>query len=209
MASPKDLFNILKGRRSIRIYKQKKVEIKTIKCLIEAAIWAPSAHNSQPWRFIMIEDFETKVKLAEAMADRWMIDLERDGIPSNERLKLRGESIKRFTESPIIIIACVSLEDMDRYPDSRRQKCEWTMATQSLSAAIQNLLLAASVYGLGACWYCAPLFCKEEVRRVLGIPVDVEPQALVTVGYPAETPPAPKRFPLSKVIFKDHWGEPI
>jgi len=180
-----------------------------IKCLIEAAIWAPSAHNSQPWRFIIIEDFETKVKLAEAMADRWMIDLERDGISVSERLKLREESIKRFAESPIIIIACVSLEDMDRYPDSRRQKCEWTMATQSLSAAIQNLLLAVSVYGLGACWHCAPLFCKEEVRKVLGIPVDVEPQALVTVGYPAENPPAPKRFPLSKVTFKDHWGEPI
>lgn len=209
MASPESLLSILKERRSVRTYKQEKIEKEIIEKLIEFATWAPSAHNSQPWRFLVIEDSEVKVELAEAMADRWMKDLEKDGVPVDERVKLKRESINRFTQSPILIIACITLEDMERYPDARRQKCEWTMATQSLSAAIQNLLIAAAAYGLGACWCCAPLFCKEDVRRVLDIPEEVEPQALITVGYPAEEPLAPARLPLSKIVFKDRWGEPL
>ena len=209
MASPEGLLSILKERRSVRTYKQKKIEKETIEKLMEFATWAPSAHNSQPWRFVVIEDSKVKVELAEAMADRWMKDLKKDGVPVDERVKLKRESINRFTKSPILIVACITLEDMEKYPDARRQKCEWTMATQSLSAAIQNLLIAAAAYGLGACWCCAPRFCKEEVRRVLDIPENVEPQALITVGYPAEKPPAPVRLPLSKIVFKDRWGEPL
>ena len=60
---------------------------------------------------------------------------------------------------------------------------------QSLGAAMQNLLLAAHAKGLGACWFCAPGFCKETVRAVLKIPDEVEPQALIAMGYPAEKPP--------------------
>ncbi|MCD6529164.1 nitroreductase family protein [Candidatus Bathyarchaeota archaeon] len=209
MTSPESLLVILKERRSVRKYRRRKVAKEVIERLIEFATWAPSAHNSQPWRFVVVEDFNVKVELAEAMAERWMKDLERDGVSVDERIKMREESINRFICSPILVVACITLEEMDKYPDARRQRCEWTMATQSLSAAIQNLLIAAAAYGLGTCWYCAPLFCKEEVRKVLDIPDDVEPQALITVGYPAEKPPAPARFPLSKVVFKDRWGEPL
>ena len=203
---PESVIALLKSRRSIRRYKQKKIPRDLLKSLIEVATWAPSAHNSQPWRFIVIEDNEKKRSLAEAMADRWMEDLERDGIPHDERFRLRSESIENFVNSPVIIVACISLEDMDKYSDSRRQRCEWIMATQSLSAAIQNLLLAASAYGLGACWHCAPLFCEEEVRKVLDIPGEVEPQALITLGYPAEEVESPSRFPLEKIAFRDRWG---
>ncbi|MEM2875948.1 MAG: nitroreductase family protein [Candidatus Bathyarchaeia archaeon] len=204
---PEEWVSLLKGRRSIRVYKKRRVQTSIIKGLIEAATWAPSAHNSQPWRFIVIEDRETKLKLAEAMANRWMEDLKCDGVPPEERLRLKHESIERFVTAPVLIMGCISLEDMDKYPDSRRQECERIMATQSLSAAIQNLLLASSAYGLGACWCCAPLFCRDEVKETLGIPEGAEPQALITVGYPAERVEPPPRFPLEKVMFKRRWGE--
>jgi coenzyme F420-0:L-glutamate ligase / coenzyme F420-1:gamma-L-glutamate ligase len=59
---------------------------------------------------------------------------------------------------------------------------------------------------LGACWFCAPSFCKETVRKVLKIPKDVDPEALVIMGYPAEKPQVPTRKPLCDFCFKNKWG---
>jgi nitroreductase len=85
------------------------------------------------------------------------------------------------------------MEGLRGFPDQKRQMCEHDLAMQSLGAAMQNLLLAAHTEGLGACWFCAPGFCKETVRKVLKIPDAVEPEAFVILGYPAETPSVPTK----------------
>jgi F420 biosynthesis protein FbiB-like protein len=91
---------------------------------------------------------------------------------------------------------------MDHYPDPARAQAEWTMAVQSVALACQNLLLAAEAHGVGACWMCAPLFVPELVRRVLELPGDWEPQALITLGYPAENKQK-ERAPLdSRVLWR-------
>ena len=77
--------------------------------------------------------------------------------------------------------------DMDTYPDAARSHHEWTMAVQSAAMAGQNLLIAAHAEGLGACWMCAPLFCPDVVSDTLALPEDWQPQALITLGYPAES----------------------
>ncbi|MEM1586320.1 MAG: nitroreductase family protein [Candidatus Bathyarchaeia archaeon] len=200
------LENIIKGRRSIRSFLSKSVPHDLILRLIDAARWAPSAHNAQPWRFIVIIDPEVKRKLAEAMASDWLRDLRKDGVPPEDSKRLVKESIKRFSETPVLIVAAMTMRDMQRYPDKRRQRFEHLMATQSLAAAIQNILLTAHAEGLGACWFCAPLFCQKTVRRILRMPSDVEPQALITVGYPAEGPEPPPRKLLKEIAFKDCWG---
>ncbi len=168
-------------------------------------MWAPSAHNAQPWRFIMIDDQDVKRRLAEAMAEEWDEDLERDGVPADERNRLIEESIKQFTHPPILILICLTMENMKVYPDRRRRKAEYTMAVQSVAAAIQNMLLEAYCEGLGACWFSAPLFCQDRVREVLGIPCEVEPQALITLGYPDEKPEAPMRKPLGRMLHRNLW----
>lgn len=201
-----DFIKIIRGRRSIRSYLAKEVDFELVLRLIDAARWAPSAHNAQPWRFIIISDPNVKRELAEAMASDWLRDLRGNGVPEEEARKLTEASIKRFSEAPILIVAAITMREMHKYPDKRRQRFEHLMATQSLAAAIQNLLLAAHVEGLGACWFCAPLFCQNTVRRVLRMPRDVEPQALITIGYPAEIPEPPPRKPLKEIAFKNYWG---
>ncbi|MEM3816042.1 MAG: nitroreductase family protein, partial [Candidatus Bathyarchaeia archaeon] len=119
---------------------QKEVSQEIILRLIDVARWAPSAHNAQPWRFILITDSDAKRRLAEAMASDWMRDLEKNGVPKEEIEKLTGESIKRFSEAPVLIVAAVTMRDMHKYSDRRRQRFEHLMATQSLAAAIQNIL---------------------------------------------------------------------
>lgn len=203
------LMEIIKSRRSIRSYLPKEIPQETVLRLIEAARWAPSAHNAQPWRFIVIFDPNVKRDLAEAMASDWFRDLERDGVSLEEARRLTSESIRRFSEAPVIIVAAITMSEMHKYPDRRRQRFEHLMATQSLAAAIQNILLAAHAEGLGACWFCAPLFCQETVRRVLRMPRNVEPQALITIGYPAESLEPPIRKPLKEIAFKDYWGRSL
>jgi coenzyme F420-0:L-glutamate ligase/coenzyme F420-1:gamma-L-glutamate ligase len=201
--------NEIKSRRSIRTYTDQPVSKEFIRGILEAASYAPSAHNAQPWRFIVLLDEAQKESLADAMAQVWLAELERDHIPKNTRWATVNASVERFTSAPVLILACLCMEGMDDYPDVERQKNERDLAVQSLAAAIQTLLLEAHTEGLGACWHCAPVFCKEAVRKVLGIPEDVEPQALITIGYPAENPKPPQRKPVESFAHLDKWDNPL
>jgi len=203
------IMDSIKERRSIRKYSSRKVSTDIIRQVLEAARWAPSAHNAQPWRFIVLTDASLKRELSKAMADVWIADMIKDGIPSEARESMSKASVERFTHSPVLIVACLTMKDMIKYADELRQKSERDLAVQSLGAAVQNLLLAAHAKGLGACWFCAPIFCKETMRKILKIPDDIEPQALITLGYPAEKPHAPSRKPLETYSYLDYWGKKL
>ncbi len=191
---------LLVSRRTVRFYRPAPVPEAVVRALLEAAAHAPSAHNAQPVRYVVIATTALKRRLAERMAVRWRRDLERAGTPEaviGAELKF---SLRRFSEPPALILVGYTMEGMDVYPDRARRAAEETMAVQSAAAAIQNLLLAATAHGLGACWCCAPLFCPGVVRRALGLPRTFVPQALLTIGYPAHSPPVPPRKPLDALV---------
>ncbi|MEZ4862095.1 MAG: nitroreductase family protein [Caldilineaceae bacterium] len=181
-----DFQQLVTGRRSIRRYQSREVESALLEQLMEAARWAPSAHNRQPWRFCVVVDPARKNLLSQRMAVAWHRDLSADGADRSMIERRIAISHARLTGAPALIIGALSMADMDSYPDPKRGQAEWTMAVQSTALACQNLLLAAHYYGLGACWMCAPLFVPELVCDVLELPPDWQPQALITVGYPAE-----------------------
>jgi len=183
-----DFWNLIRGRRSIRRYQQRDVPRAMILQLLEAARWAPSAHNRQPWRFAVIPRGETRRHLVEAMADRWVEDLRRDGLTDEEITRRVERSRQRLLSAPVLILLALSMVDMDTYPDPVRQQAEYIMAVQSTALAAQNLMLAAHHLGLGSCWICAPLFVPDVVRAVLDLPEDWIAQAFISVGYPAEHP---------------------
>jgi F420 biosynthesis protein FbiB-like protein len=174
------------SRRSIRRYQNIPVPESAIRQMLAAAAWAPSAHNRQPWRFAVIRQDDAKQRLARAMGNRLHADLAADKLPAPRIEKDVGRSYRRLTSAPVLILLSLSMSDMDRYPDAARRHNEWVTAVQSVALAGQNLLLAAHALGFGACWMCAPLFCPDAVRQTLALPSDWEPQALITLGYPAE-----------------------
>ncbi len=157
-----------------------------IETLLEAASWAPSAHNRQPWRFAVIQESRVKESLAREMGARLRQDLRKDGAAEALIEADAGRSYKRITQAPLVIVLCMSLGDMDVYSDERRNRHEATMAQQSAAMAGQNLLLMAASLGLGACWMCAPLFCQDVVASALDLPADWQPQGMITLGYPAQ-----------------------
>ncbi|MGD0203130.1 MAG: nitroreductase family protein [Candidatus Bathyarchaeia archaeon] len=201
------VLDAIKERRSVRKYSARPVPQEVIEEVLVAAGWAPSAHNVQPWRFIILADALVKRELAEAMAESWAVDIAKDGLNIEpEKFKFR---VERFANAPVLILACLTMDGMDNFSDEKRQKCERDLAMQSLAAALQNMLLAAYAKGLGACWFCAPGFCKETVRKVLKIPDEAEPEALIAMGYPAEKPPKPPRKMLDDYCFRDRWGRKL
>jgi coenzyme F420-0:L-glutamate ligase/coenzyme F420-1:gamma-L-glutamate ligase len=201
--------DLIKKRRSIRKFSPRQIEDAVVREVLEAARWAPSAHNAQPWRLIVLIDDVLKRDLAEAMAAAWVADMTKDGVAMEVRENMAKASVERFARAPVLVVACVTMKDMAKYADELRQRCERDLAVQSLGAALQNMLLVAHAKGLGACWFSAPCFCKETVRKVLKMPKDVEPQALIALGYPAEKPKAPSRKPLHSYACFEGWGEKL
>ncbi|MEZ4708423.1 MAG: nitroreductase family protein [Caldilineaceae bacterium] len=197
-------WRLLRGRRSIRRYRSEPIPLSILEKLLTAAVWAPSAHNRQPWRFCIATEQSTKERLSAHMSERWRQDLTADGAAAEFVERRIAISHIRLTSAAALVIACATLDNMDVYPDTLRNQAEWAMTVQSTALACQNLLLAAHQYGLGACWMCAPLFVPELVQDVLQLPASWQPQALITLGYPAQGYAAheivKERAPLAQVV---------
>lgn len=181
-----DFVHLARSRRAIRRYTDEPVPPELLNLLLETAVWSPSAHNRQPWRFAVLETSVSKEKLARAMGQRLRTDRTADGDPPDVIERDVARSFARITGAPVLIVVCLCMADMDTYPDGRRNQAERTMAVQSMAMAAQTLWLTAHAAGLGSCWLCAPLFVPELVVQTLSLPPDWEPQGLLTLGWPAE-----------------------
>jgi len=183
-----ELHHFLRTRRSIRRFKSDPVPDPVIQNILSTATYAPSAHNRQPWRFVVVTDLSVKTRLAEAMAQDFQRDLLRDGI-SPEKIQAQiKRSRERITSAPVAILLCLDMSEMDSYPDEKRQQAERMMAIQSVAAAGLQLLLAAHAEGLGGVWICSPLFAQDTIRKTLELSEKWEPQGMFFIGYADELP---------------------
>jgi len=197
-----DILKTIKTRRAIRKYTQDPVPKTVIETILEAARWAPSAHNRQPWRFAVLQNFADKDHLARAMGERLRRDRTADGDTPADIEKDVAKSYNRITGAPVIIVMALSMVDMDGYPDDRHRRHEWILAAQSVSMAGQNMWLMAHSLGLGMNWICAPLFAPDTVQKTPALPADWQPIGLMTLGYPAESPQKTRQPLDDKIIWK-------
>ncbi len=198
-SGPAEFEALANSRKSVREFSDAPLELELVDRLLSTACQAPSAHNRQPWRFAVLWDFDARDKLARAMGDKLRADRLSDGEDPHEIKKDVERSWNRITGAPVAILVCLTMEDMDKYPDRERRRAEFRMAVQGIAMAGENLLLAAHAHGLGACWMCAPLFAQEVVIAALDLPSSWEPQGLVLLGWPAGPGRARARRPLDEV----------
>jgi coenzyme F420-0:L-glutamate ligase / coenzyme F420-1:gamma-L-glutamate ligase len=197
-----DFLPLARGRRSVRAFQDRAVPREALETMLEAARWAPSPHGRQPWRFVVLTTAGAKARLAEAMGADWQSTLEMDGQPPEIIATRLAKSHERIRTAPALILACLYLEDLDRYPDAGRQRAEEVMAIQSLGAAIQNMLLAAYTLGLDTGWMCAPLFSPSTVRAALDLDATLLPHALIPVGYAARDPQRRPHRPADELVVR-------
>ena len=193
---------LIRSRRAIRRYQDRPVAHEMLGQILETAMWSPSAHNRQPWRFAVLTEPADKERLAEAMGNRLQVDRLADGDDPDDVARDVARSYDRITGAPVVIVVCLSMSEMDSYSDARRSDAERMMAVQSVAMAAQNLWLLAHAAGLGMCWLCAPLFVPQLVRDTLDLPPDWEPQGLMTLGWPAEEKTKSRKSWQAHVIFR-------
>lgn len=196
-----DLLALIQSRRSLRRYTDQPVARETLELVLEAGRWSPSAHNRQPWRFAVIQGVAQHT-LAQAMGAGLRADLTRDGLADHLIEADTHRSYERLTRAAALIVVCLTMHDMDTYPDAMRQQHEHTMAVQSVAMAAQNMLLMAHSLSLGACWLCAPLFCAEVVVATLTLAVDWEPQGIIALGYPSQSRETTRASMETRVVWR-------
>jgi len=176
-----DALDCIKTRRTIRVYADKAVEQELLGNVLEAGRLAPSAGNLQAWKFIVVTDDKKRKALAQAcMQQFWM------------------------ETAPVHVVIC---SDRDRNERMYEERGEIIYSVQNCAAAAENMLLAAHAQGLGACYVGA--FEEAAIRRILEIPDNAAPEAVITLGYADETPdPIPKYY-LDNITFIERWGNRI
>jgi coenzyme F420-0:L-glutamate ligase/coenzyme F420-1:gamma-L-glutamate ligase len=134
----------------------------------------------------------TRTRLLDRMKDKWRVDLAGDGRPADaiERRVARGQILY---DAPEVVIPMLVPDGVHSYPDAARADAEHTMFTVAVGAAVQALLVALAVRGVGSCWIGSTIFAADLVRAELELPVDWEPLGSIAIGYPAE--PAGLRDP--------------
>jgi len=166
-----DVFEAIKERRSVRAYTGEEVSDEDVERLIEAARWAPSAGNTQPWAFVVVKDVETRRKLSSATQQTLI------------------------KEASVAIVVCADAARSSRVYGSRGEKL---YSIQDTAAATQNILLAAQELGLATCWVGA--FRENEVAKAVKVPRNLRPVAMVAVGYPAERPATPRKRSFNEIV---------
>jgi coenzyme F420-0:L-glutamate ligase / coenzyme F420-1:gamma-L-glutamate ligase len=183
------------ARRTIRDFTDAPVDGARVRRAVATALTAPAPHHSEPWRFVLVESAAGRSGLLDAMRDAWVADLRNDGFSEEQiaRRVRRGEPLRR---APLIIVPCLVPDAAHEYPDEKRNRAEEAMFTVSMGAAVQNLLIALAVEGLGSAWISSTLFCQDVAAAALSLPPGWHPMGAIAVGHAAESArPRPPRDP--------------
>lgn len=187
----------IKSRRSVRIFLDKAVSDRDLESILNAANQAPSAHNQQSWRFIILKG-KKKNELVNLITEK-AADFTK---PSTTLLRLASRSI---ASAPVVIAIANTGQLISRGTELFKVEKQTAkdffriMEIQSSAAAVQNLLIAATSLGLATVWLGVLILIKNDILRLLGEP-EGEFMAVIPVGYAAKLSPSPKKQPLEMVV---------
>ena len=189
-----EFYETIRRRRSVRHFlTEEKIGDKVVRRLVEAACMAPSAGNSQPWRFIIVRDKELLQRLAKINTQFSRLAWEAfDSRTARDVASRGGRWDKSYvTELPVVIVVCYGV-GVENIPDELMLASTW--------CAIENMLLAATAEGLGSCPYT--LFKGEEkaLKELLKIPDDHRIACIVHVGRTLDTPEPPPRKKAEEIV---------
>jgi nitroreductase len=193
----------IRNRRSVRLFLDQPVSGHNLTAILQAANQAPSAHNQQSWRFVVLTG-QKKEGLVSLIGER-ASDFPK---PACALLRMAGRSI---ASAPVVIAVANTGQLISRgtelFKVDKNAGHDFfrIMEIQSSAAAVQNLLIAATSLGLATVWLGVLVLIKNDVLRFIGEP-EGEFMAVIPVGYPARTGGGPSKQPLDVVVkyLKNH-----
>ena len=176
-----DFYDVIKSRRSCRVFSDQPVEREKLERITEAATWAPSGKNRQNYRIFVVTGKKKDELVAVADRSFPLIESSLREMYEEKIVSFTRNFFKTLGGAPVLLVFFSVPTDEGHFVD-----------TQTVSAAVENALLAATYEGLGACWTVNPVHLQEEVRKVLGVE-GMDLIAFVPVGYIGKEPPIPPR----------------
>jgi len=177
-----DVLEAIHQRRSVRSFADKPVPDELVRQIIEAGTWAPSAGNMQAWEFVVVRDREARRKVVDTTDAG---STARAGVNTQEWMMA----------APVIVVVCYEVKRMTaRYGKKGRE----LLTLLDCMGCVQNMLLAATHFGLGSC--CAVGFDPQALKGALPIPKEITPFLLIALGYPAYHLQPPYRLPVEDVV---------
>ena len=181
------VMEIIKGRRSVRKYEDRKVSPEILNEVLEAVKWAPSWTNNQCWEIIIVEEPSIRTKLQQTL-------------PPNG-----NPALKAIVDAPVLLAVCAKLRNSGFYKDQASTKFgDWFMF--DLGIACQNLCLAAYSRGLGT--VIVGLYDHNKAAEILNVPPGYEQVVLIPMGYPAKISSAPARRDVDEFIHHNTFQNP-
>jgi nitroreductase len=198
MTAHQDFFTTARSLRAHREFSDEPVSDDTITRVLEAATFAPSAENTQPWVFIVVRDAPARAQIGELTQRQW-----EQGGRDYSRPRLTGtmfEDVERgamggIAGAPVVVVV-----------GSDTSRCNEAVLDSSIFPAVQNLLLAANAVGLGAALTTLTTSARE-LQDLLALPDHVRPMAVVPLGHPARRLRPPRRAPVAEKTFRERYGE--
>jgi nitroreductase len=199
-----DVFDTMKGRQSIRKFRKDPVTREHILRMTEAASWAPTAGNSQNFRFIAVQERET-IDRMRGIVDEIVARITGSEDAGGAGGKATYQNLFAFAPAVICVVGSPYESATDRVlreKDPERYKArrfQVNPGLQGISAGITQFLLAACALGYGTCWMTGPLIAKKELESALSVRHPEELLAIIAVGKPDAAPPKPPRKPASEI----------
>lgn len=205
-----DLFEAVYTQRAIRYWQSKPVPRDVLAKVVEAATKAPSGSNTQPWVFVAVDGGEPVAAIASALrafaeADEQLsaVIASAEQVPDKSlRLILKGARnfFLELERAPALVVPCLyRLASPTEDPTS-------LLAGSSIYMAVQNLMLAARALGLGTLMTTAHQHIEPDLRKILALPDDAFPVALIPIGYPDANFGPTRRKPLAEILRWNDWG---
>ncbi|UQX01430.1 coenzyme F420-0:L-glutamate ligase [Streptomyces sp. RerS4] len=179
-------------RRTVRAFTDDPVDPGAVRRAVAAALTAPAPHRTTPWRFVLVESAAARRELLDAMREAWIADLRGDG-RSEEAIAKRIRRGDVLRDAPYLVVPCMVTDGAHDYGHARRDAAEREMFVVATGAGVQNFLVALASERLGSAWVSSTMFCRDVVRKVLGLPQEWHPMGAVAIGRPAGA--APERAP--------------
>ena len=214
-----DVYEAMSSLRAVRRLRPEPIPDEALQRVLEAATWAPTGGNVQPWRVVVVRDAKKKESLASLYAERWhayakqhMAMLENAPEHAREAAeKMLGSGdylADHFGQTPAVIVFCFNPQAM-AITDAEQDRPS-VVGGASVYTAVQNLLLACRVEGLGCVLTTLLCQCESEVRSLLEIPDPWYTAAAIPIGYPVLRGHGPiSRRPVAKMSYGDTWGSPV
>ena len=204
------LVDAMTTQRAVRRVRPDPVDLGIVRRCVELALEGPTGSNGQNWEFVVVTERAAKERLAVQYRRAWSLygragERLRGDDPQTARI-LRSVQwqVEHFVEIPVLVVAC--LKGGGKVPYVPMPAVASSSHYGSIYPSVQNLLLAARAVGLGASLITLPLWSTTVARRVLGLPLSVEPCCVVPLGWPiGRYGPKPRR-PVDDVLHLDRYG---